>query len=172
MGDGMLPSMSVADNLLLGVHRFVLRGRLGYRPAAVRARAAQPLADYNVRGTATTPIGLLSGGNIQKVLIARALAIAQHGDTPVVVAHNPTRGLDVRTTEFVRRCLVDVARGGGASRARGSVFLVSGDLDELMQVCHRILVVFRGRIVADLPAEAFDAYHIGRLMTGATTRAR
>ena len=168
MADGMLPSMSVADNLLLGPHRFVLRGGLGYRPAAVRAQAAQPIAAYNVRGDATMPIGQLSGGNIQKVLIARALAVARHGDTPVVIAHNPTRGLDVRTTEFVRRCLVDVTTGG-EERARGGVLLVSSDLDELLQICHRILVIFRGHVVADLAAEAFDAWQIGRLMTGATT---
>jgi simple sugar transport system ATP-binding protein len=164
MGDGSLPSMSVAENLFLGVHRLA-RGGLAYRPAEIRERAARPVQDYAIRGTATTPLGLLSGGNIQKVLIARALAVAEHGSAPLVVAHNPTRGLDVRTTEFVRRCLVDV------SRRRGGVFLVSSDLDELMQVAHRILVLFRGAIVADLPSPAFDAYEIGRLMTGATARA-
>jgi ABC-type uncharacterized transport system ATPase subunit len=169
VGEGMLPSMSVADNLMLGVHRFVLRGAFSYRPSVVRARAAQPVTDYNIRGDATTPIGLLSGGNIQKVLIARALDVARHGDTPLVVAHNPTRGLDVRTTEFVRRCLCDVSTGTG-SIGRGGVFLVSSDLDELMQICHRILVIFRGGLVADLPLPAFDAYQIGRLMTGGTAR--
>ncbi len=157
MRDGILPSMSVAENLIFGVHRVALRG-LAYRPAAIRERAARPIADYAIRGDATTPIGMLSGGNIQKVLIARALAVADHGDTPLIVAHNPTRGLDVRTTEFVRRCLVNVSEG------RGGVFVVSSDLDELMQLCHRILVLFHGSIVADLPATAFDAYEIGRLM--------
>ncbi|MBI2207097.1 MAG: ABC transporter ATP-binding protein [Candidatus Rokubacteria bacterium] len=165
LGDGALPSMSVAENLFLGVHRLARGGGLTYRPAAIRAGAAAPVRDYAIRGTATTPLGMLSGGNIQKVLIARALAVAGHGDTPLVVAHNPTRGLDVRTTEFVRRCLVDV------SRRRGGVFLVSSDLDELMQLAHRILVLFRGAIVADLPSTAFDAYEIGRLMTGAAARA-
>jgi general nucleoside transport system ATP-binding protein len=160
MGDGVMPSMSVAENLVVGLHRFVMHGGFAYRPAAVRARAVAPITDYRIPADAATPVGVLSGGNIQKVLVARALAIAGHGTTKLVVAHNPTRGLDVRTTEFVSGCLVGVTRAGGG------VLLVSSDLDELMQLSHRLLVIFRGRIVADIPAGEFDPYRIGRLMTG------
>ena len=160
MGDGVMPSMSLAENLVVGLHRFVMQSGFAYRPAAVRARAVGPITDYKIPADAATPVGVLSGGNIQKVLVARALAIAGHGTTKLLVAHNPTRGLDVRTTEFVSGCLVDVTRAGGG------VLLVSSDLDELMQLSHRLLVIFRGRIVADIPAGEFDPYRIGRLMTG------
>jgi simple sugar transport system ATP-binding protein len=82
------------------------------------------------------------------------------------VAANPTRGLDVRATEFVRRQLLDFARRGGA------VLLVSEDLDELLQLCDRIIVMYRGRIVGDLPRSAFDPYRIGALMAGTLDEAR
>ncbi len=104
----------------------------------------------------------LSGGNIQKLLVARAMAQARAVGGRLLVATNPTRGLDVRATEFVRgRCLGFAASGGG-------VLLISEDLDELRQLCHRIVVMFRGTIVADLPRARFDPYAIGRLMAGAT----
>lgn len=160
VGDGILPSMSLAENLVVGLHRFVMHGGFACRPAAIRARAAAPIDDYKIPADAATPVGVLSGGNIQKVLVARALAVAGYGATKLLVAHNPTRGLDVRTAEFVSSRLVDVTRAGGG------VLLVSSDLDELMQLSHRLLVIFRGCIVAEIPAAAFDPYSIGRLMTG------
>jgi len=71
----------------------------------------------------------------------------------------------------VRRCLVDVSTGASraVTGASGAVLLVSSDLDELMQVSDRILVLFRGTVVADIPRAGFDAYEIGRLMTGASS---
>ena len=161
MTDGILAGMSVAENLALGVHAFVFRDPLAYRPSAVDAMASDPIRRYRIAAAhPSMPAGVLSGGNIQKILVARALRLAELSGGALLLAHNPTRGLDVRTTEFVRRCLVE------ASRTRGGILLISSDLDELIQLCHRILVMFRGAIVADLPAEAFDPYRIGRLMTG------
>jgi simple sugar transport system ATP-binding protein len=78
----------------------------------------------------------------------------------VLVAHNPTRGLDVRSSDFVRKCLLDFVQADGA------VLLISSDLDELTQLCHRIAVMFRGRFAKVLERDAFDLYRIGSLMTG------
>ena len=161
MADGILPTLSVAENLVLGLHRHVFTGPLGYDPERVVAMAAAPIAEYRIAPPSPTAIaGLLSGGNIQKILIARALALGARTGTALLLAHNPSRGLDIRTTTFVRRCLLE------ASRAGAGVLLVSSDLDELLQIADRILVMFHGALVADLSAEAFDPYRIGRLMAG------
>jgi simple sugar transport system ATP-binding protein len=161
MADGILPTLSVAENLVLGLHRHVFTGHLGYDPGRAVEMAAAPIAAYRIAPpSATAMAGLLSGGNIQKILIARALARGARTGTALLLAHNPSRGLDIRTTTFVRRCLVE------ASRAGAGVLLVSSDLDELLQIADRILVMFHGALVADLSAEAFDPYRIGRLMAG------
>jgi simple sugar transport system ATP-binding protein len=89
------------------------------------------------------------------------MALARFTRAVVLVAMNPTRGLDVGATEFVRRRLLAFAGEGGA------VLLVSEDLDELLAVCGRVLVMYRGRLVGDLPRAEFDAYRIGALMAGA-----
>ena len=123
--------------------------------------AAAPITEYRIAPPSPTAMaGLLSGGNIQKILIARALALGAHTGTALLLAHNPSRGLDIRTAVFARRCLVEASRGGAG------VLLVSSDLDELLQLADRILVMFGGAVVADLPAEVFDPYRIGRLMAG------
>ncbi len=160
IADGLLPGLSVAENLVLGLHPLV-SGRLTFDRGRARALTREAIVEYAIRARSEdAPAVELSGGNIQKVLVARAMAQARAGGGRLLVATNPTRGLDVRATDFVRRrCLAFAAAGGG-------VVLISEDLDELRQLCHRIVVMFRGMIVADLPRERFDPYVIGRLMAG------
>ncbi len=159
--DGLLPGLSVTENLVLGLHRrTVTRRRLFDRDAA-RRLARRAIAEYGIAARdEQAAAGALSGGNIQKLLVARALALAELTGGLALVAVNPTRGLDVRAADLVRRRLLDVARRGGA------VLLVSEDLDELLQLCGRIVVMSRGRIVGDLDRAAFDPYRIGALMVG------
>jgi simple sugar transport system ATP-binding protein len=109
---------------------------------------------------ADAPTAVLSGGNIQKVLVARALAIAGQGGDSVLVAMNPTSGLDVGAAAFVHGQL-----GAMCSRGAG-VLLISEDLEELLAICHRILVLYRGQIVGSYEREAFDRYEIGAGMVG------
>jgi len=163
--DGLLPGLSVAENLVLGLHPFAFSRRFTFDRGRARELARAAIAEYAIRARSEdAPAVELSGGNIQKVLVARAIAQARAVGGRLLVATNPTRGLDVRATEFVRhRCLAFAATGGG-------VLLISEDLDELRQLCHRIVVMFRGTIVADLPRERFDPYAIGRLMAGATAK--
>ncbi len=174
--DGILPGLSLAENLVLGLHPYAFArprsadgsarpaaGVTAYfnrRVAADLARRA--IAEYGIQAAGAEARAVdLSGGNIQKVLVARAMALARFTHGVALVATNPTRGLDVRATAFVRARLLDFARG------EGGVLLISEDLDELLQVCDRIIVMYRGAIMADVARAAFDRYRIGALMAGA-----
>jgi simple sugar transport system ATP-binding protein len=150
--------LSVAENLTLGtLERYT---RFGLLRRDRMARAAEALmAAYDVRAAGPhAPMASLSGGNQQKVVLARELAI-----DPLIflLAAQPTRGLDVGAVEAVyteirRAC----TRGAG-------VLLVSSELDELLAVADRVLVIYRGRIVGELPARLEHKDAVGTLMSGA-----
>ena len=106
--------------------------------------------------TPNLPAGSLSGGNKQKVVVARELS--QNLD--VVVAAQPTRGVDVGSIEFIHNQLI-------AARDRGTaVLLVSAELDEILSLSDRIAVIYGGKIVATLDAKSADRNQIGRMMAG------
>ena len=104
-----------------------------------------------------TRAATLSGGNIQKILLARELS----SDPKVVVFHKPTYGLDVKTTESVRGLIRRLAEDGGAA------LVISTDLDELVELCDRVAVLSRGRIVGTLANGPGAAERVGELMIGA-----
>ncbi|HEX3307477.1 MAG TPA: ATP-binding cassette domain-containing protein, partial [Streptosporangiaceae bacterium] len=150
--------LSVAENLLLGtLPAYTNKLDLLRRDEMARAAAAQMKA-YDVRAAGPdAPMSSLSGGNQQKVVLARELAL-----DPLVflLAAQPTRGLDVGAvesiyTEIRKAC----ARGAG-------VLLVSSELDELLAVADRVLVIYRGRIVGELPARPEHKDAVGTLMSG------
>ncbi|XEU43181.1 ATP-binding cassette domain-containing protein [Tistrella mobilis] len=146
--------LPVALNLALTGLR---RGRFLLDRKALADRARKLIAVHGIAGaTPWTTARLLSGGNAQKLVLAREL-----GDpaTAVVLAHSPTRGLDVRAAQAVRASLVR-ARDAGAA-----VLLISDDLDEILALADRIGVINRGRIVGELPGGA-DRTAIGALMVG------
>jgi len=122
----------------------------------MRARAERALEPFGLRGTLDARVRGLSGGNQQKVCVARAL----RGDPGVIVAVNPTRGLDVEAAQAVRRALLDRARAGAG------VLLISTDLDEVLELGTRIAVLFRGRVVAlaegERSREAIGARMLGQ----------
>lgn len=159
LGDGLAPSLSVIDNAILRSYRAppVARGwRLDHR--AARARCMELVRRMDVR--ITTPeaaIRTLSGGNLQKLIVAREI----EGAPRFLLAENPTRGLDVGATEAVREALL-------AERARGAaILLISEDLDELCAIADRIAVIFEGRLVTELPARGADRATLGLRMAGA-----
>ncbi|HXF83065.1 MAG TPA: ABC transporter ATP-binding protein [bacterium] len=162
--DGILPGMSLDETLVLGPHQFMFpRGRYDRGRALAAARAA--IAEYGIAAPdARLPSAHLSGGNIQKLLAARAFLLAAHAGSRVLLAMHPTRGLDVRATEFLHGRLRAFARAGGA------VLLVSEDLDELMALCDRLLVLYRGAIAGAFERPAFDPYRIGAAAAGAVQR--
>lgn len=136
--DGLALAMSIEDNLVLGGLENPTVFRRGWRQSASAGNWARQLAKtFDVRtDSISVPARNLSGGNQQKVVLARALV----GAPKIVVAVNPTRGLDFRASEFVLRQLSAVAERGGG------VVLFSTDADELQQVCSRVLFMSRGKL--------------------------
>jgi simple sugar transport system ATP-binding protein len=124
------------------------------------ARSGPLLREFDVRGgDVHTRAGSLSGGNQQKVVIARELA----AEPRVLIAAQPTRGLDVGAIEFVHRRLVQERDHGRA------VLLVSLELEEIRSLSDRVLVIYEGRIVAELPPSASEE-DFGVAMTGGGRR--
>jgi len=147
--------LSVAHNLVLErLDHYRRGGRLDER--AIRQHAESLIERFSIRATPETPIRTLSGGNIQKVLLARVLS----AEPRVLIVSQPTRGLDVGATEYVHAELL-------AARARGAaVLLVSEDLDELLALSDRLLVMYEGRVMAELDAAGADRGRLGLLMAG------
>jgi simple sugar transport system ATP-binding protein len=126
------------------------------------ARARGLLEEFDVRGgDSGTPARSLSGGNQQKVVVAREIS----GDPDLLIAAQPTRGLDVGAIEFVHRRLLAERDAGKA------VLLLSLELDEVRALADRILVIYEGRIVGELPPTASDE-ELGLLMTGGGSSTR
>jgi simple sugar transport system ATP-binding protein len=158
---GLSPSLSIEDNLALTAHR---RPPLSVGPflrrSRIRSRAVELIDEYDVRAPgSTTPTRVLSGGNVQKVLLAREFS----SDPKVLVAASPTRGLDVGAIEAVRTLLAAAAdRGVG-------VLLLSEDLDEILSLADRIAVIYEGRILAVVDRADADVEELGLLMGGDTS---
>jgi simple sugar transport system ATP-binding protein len=159
LGTGLVPSLSVADNLVLKQYRqSPLSSGPILRRGRIRARARSMLATYDVTADPAWAVRRLSGGNLQRVMLARELS----GRPKVLLAASPTRGLDVGATEFVRELLLEAVGGGMA------VLLASEDLDELLDLSDRIGVMYEGRIVGIVDAEGADVEEIGLMMAGAS----
>jgi simple sugar transport system ATP-binding protein len=157
--DGLVGSFSVADNLVLDMYDgipYANRGVLRRRAIDINARAR--VEEFDVRTPSIeAPAATLSGGNQQKVVLAREMSRPLR----VLIVAQPTRGLDVGSMEFVHRRIV-------AERDRGAaVLLVSTELDEVLGLADRIGVMYRGRIAAEVPAGT-PAGQIGMLMAGAS----
>ncbi len=151
----VVASLSVEQNLVLeDLDSFSRRGRLDR--AAIRAHAEQLIERFAIRARPTDPVSSLSGGNMQKVLLARALARQPRA---LVVAH-PTRGLDIGAYQYVHAQLAELRDAGTG------VLVISEDLDELHALCDRIGVLFRGSLVDVLDAGDATSDRLGAMMTG------
>lgn len=158
---GTAPTLSIADNLAATSYREDSRWRLVGR-RGMRARAVDAIAEFDVRGASPAgPIGRLSGGNMQKVVIARETA---RRPKVLIVAH-PTRGVDLKAIDRIHRHVLTLRDSGTA------VLLLSSELDELLALSDRIIVMFRGRVVADVGAGQAGTARIGEYMTGASVAA-
>ena len=153
---GLVGELTVAENLALeSLGPFTHSGMLDRK--AIFDNAKKLIAEYQIKAAPTDRTRTLSGGNMQKVLFARALS----RDPQVVIASQPTRGLDVGATDYIRTKLLE-QRGQGAS-----VLLISEDLDEVMALSDRIAVMYEGEIVGILPAETATRAELGLMMSGA-----
>ena len=154
---GLVLEFSIAGNISLHDFREPPDSRLGWLfPGVMIERARRLIAEFDVRGGGPrTPAGSLSGGNQQKVILAREI----DRNPRVLLAAQPTRGLDVGAIEFVHQRLVE-ERGEGRA-----ILLVSLELEEILSLSDRILVVYEGKIVAEFPPTATEE-ELGVAMTG------
>jgi general nucleoside transport system ATP-binding protein len=148
---------TLAENLALREYRRPYFSKGGWwRVRHIRERALKLLSEYDVRGgDCDTFASSLSGGNQQKVAIAREIAC----DPKLLVAHQPTRGLDVGAIEFVHRRLIEERDKGRA------ILLVSLEYDEVRSLADRILVIYEGQIVGEFAPDATEE-ELGIAMTG------
>ncbi|MGY1620947.1 ABC transporter ATP-binding protein [Geodermatophilus sp. SYSU D00965] len=156
--DGILGAASVSENLLLGAQHDTAYRRAGLLDwRRVREHARATIDRYTIKTPGPdAPAGNLSGGNIQRLVLARAF----DRQPSVLVLQNPTRGLDLRSTRFVYD-RVHEARDRGCA-----VVLVSEDLDELSLLADRMVVLYSGTIVGERRRGHYDVYELGRLMAG------
>ena len=154
---GCIPALSLTENLLLGgLSGFARFGLL--RRGQMRRRALELMAEFDVRAAGPdVAFRTLSGGNQQKAVLARELNVRP---LRFLLAAQPTRGLDVSAVEAVTLFLRAAARRGVG------ILLVSSELDELLTVAHRVVVMYRGRIVGETPARPEHRQRIGALMSG------
>ncbi|MFP4302994.1 MAG: ABC transporter ATP-binding protein [Spirochaetaceae bacterium] len=158
MRDGAIGEFSVQENVFLRDHeakRF--RRWIFLRFAEMERHARTLVSDYAVKTpNLTTPLKHLSGGNIQKLILARELARRP----AVLIASQPTRGVDIGASEYIHRMLLAQREAGTA------ILLISEDLDEIQTLSDRIAVIYEGRIVGVVDREEAEVERIGSLMIG------
>jgi simple sugar transport system ATP-binding protein len=156
--NGVAAAMSVADNVIAGSYRQRPLSRFGWlRTAAVRDLARRLIESYGVAARGPDqPIGALSGGNMQKIVLGREL----DGAPRFLIASQPTRGVDLGAAQALRRHLVELRDRGAA------VLLISSDLDEVLELSDRIAVLSQGEIVGHFRGGA-SVSELGAYMTGA-----
>ena len=160
LGTGLAPSLSVTSNVVIKTYRTRSLSRGPLLPLRrMRETAVGIIGRYDVKTPGPgTPVRNLSGGNLQKLVLGREFA----DDPLVLVVAQPTRGLDVGAIETVHSYLRDAAAKGVA------ILLMSEDLDEIRALADRILVIYEGTIVGELPAGSASVEEIGLLMAGGT----
>ena len=157
--DGLVLSYSIADNLVLNNYYLPpFANGVARNQDAINTNAERLVKEYDVRTPSPfVPVGNLSGGNKQKVIIARELS----RPIKLLIAAQPTRGVDVGSIEFIHKTIV-AQRDSGAA-----VLLVSAELDEVMSLADRIAVMYHGQIVAVVQADQATREDLGLLMAGA-----
>ena len=157
--EALVLGWTIADNVALGRHRTApLRRGITLDRTAVAAAAREVIERFDVRPPdPNAVVDLLSGGNQQKIVVGRALA----ADPRLVVAYQPTRGIDVGAAALVQSHLI------GARNAGVAILLVSFELDEIFALADRVLVMYGGRIVGTFERATVDRARIGALMAGA-----
>jgi simple sugar transport system ATP-binding protein len=156
--DGMINEFTVAENMILREHHKMPYSRYGFlHPREISRRTDELIAKYNVKTPSRDTLAKnLSGGNIQKVVLARELS----RNPRTIVAAQPTRGLDIGATEYVREQLL-VERSKGAA-----ILLISEDLDEILALSDHIAVIYEGQIMDIVSREAATPQKLGLLMAG------
>lgn len=155
---GVAGELSIVDNAVLKNYREEPISQKGVLNSEEMRRFAQGLVDqYDIRcGSINTAVGTLSGGNMQKMLFAREMA----GASGLLIVEQPTQGLDVGAIEFVRNTLLEKREEGIA------ILLISADLDEVLELSDRVLVMYEGKVVHQCSQSEIDREAIGLAMAG------
>ena len=157
LGMAMVPTMKVEENLVLGELQKYGNGGIWLDRKGMRRQVDSTLSRFPLKlAPLDTRVEHLSGGNIQRVVLARELVMSPK----VLMAYYPTRGLDVLTAETTRGLLMECRDDGGA------IVLVSEDLEELFALSDRLVVMYQGNIVGEFQPESASLHEIGLLMTG------
>ncbi len=150
---------SVTDNLLVGRQRDKEFNALGFhqKRSSIERYASELYERFDIRGAGiSTEVGSMSGGNMQKVVVAREFSF----DTPALVISQPTRGVDIGAMEFIHTRIIEKRNSGCA------ILLSSADLDEVFRLSDRIITLYEGRITGEFRADAISKEEIGYYMTG------
>jgi ABC-type uncharacterized transport system ATPase subunit len=162
---GLVADFSISENTVLkNYYHSTYRKRLGLLDVTAMQREAENLIEqFDIRSAegARTHAGSLSGGNQQKVIVAREISLSPK----VLVVAQPTRGLDVGAIEYIRKRIIEERSKGRA------ILLVSLELDEIMNLCDRIATISKGQIVAVNRHDEVDEYDIGLMMAGSSVEA-
>jgi len=160
--DAAAAAFSIADNLIATDYFKPPQSRLGFlRPGAIATKAQEVIQRFSVRAASSAVrMGALSGGNMQKLILARELA----GEPAFLIASQPTRGVDIGAARFLRGELLALRDRGGA------ILLISADLEEILALSDRIAVLFKGEITAEFEAGTADERELGLYMTGLQRR--
>lgn len=155
---GLIGNMTVCDNLILKQYRHPPLSQMGFLVSkAICSFSDRLIEEFEIATPSReTQIKSLSGGNLQKALLAREMSAQPR----VMIAMQPTRGLDVGAIEAVHKLLLELRRAGAA------ILLVSEELDEITSLSDRIAVIYEGRIMGILPGETADVNEIGLMMAG------
>jgi ABC-type uncharacterized transport system ATPase subunit len=156
---GLLLDFDLASNSILGVHGDrPISGAVLLNNDVIVERAERLVREYDVRpSNITLPARVLSGGNQQKLIVAREFDIRPR----LVLVAQPTRGVDIGATEFIHRKLIELRDAGTA------VLLVSAELDEVLSLSDRVVVIYGGRLVGEVDPKSVSEEEIGLMMTGA-----
>lgn len=156
---GVATPSTMTENMIIGRERsreFAVKG-IHLKQASVVRYAEELFEKFDLRGAGVdTEVGSLSGGNMQKVVVAREFSL----NTPVLVIAQPTRGVDVGAIEFIHKQIIEKRNSGCA------ILLVSADLDEIFRLSDRIITLYEGRVTGEFEAGQIDKMNIGYYMTG------
>lgn len=161
INQGILPHLTLAETMVLGAHHFLYKGDRIFQLSKACRKAAAGITEFDIRAPSEfIATSKLSGGNIQKVLLARAFMLDDLVGIKLLIAFNPTHGLDIMTTHFVHSKLA------GLRTAGKSTLLISEDLDEALELCDRIIIMRGGKLAGSAEKPNFDRYQIGLAMVG------
>lgn len=163
MADGVIKEFTLAENFVLQDHgrKPYVHGGIFMNFHVIAKTCMDAIRSYEIKTPGTdVPIKNLSGGNIQKLILARELS----RQPKVLIAAQPTRGVDIGASEYIHLRLLE-------ERAKGTaILLISEDLDEILALSDRIAVMYEGKIVGIIPREAVDIQQLGAMMAGATDK--